>query len=563
MEKESRGPRQPLPPSKPLDLERNRVDPCSVAAYHESAAGEGVLFGASARTLAGPAALPLADPLVCIFIPMPASRYLWCRAYPRCPSFRVASMSTHGPTGDQSASHPLLSVAEARSGRFIDCDARIRGWVRTRRDSKGGFSFVALNDGSCLGNLQAVVPADLSNYLSDVLRASTGSSVILTGRLVASQGGEQAVELQCSSFELVGVADPESFPLQKKRHSLETLRQWGHLRPRTNTIGAVMRVRNRLSFSTHQFFQERGFYYIHTPIITASDAEGAGQMFRVTTIPPEKTSSVGAAEDFFARKTYLTVSGQLEGEIYACALGKVYTFGPTFRAENSNTSRHLAEFWMIEPEAAFHTLLDNMELAEAYLKRLVQDALQDCSEDIAFFEKTYEPGLVGRLEQLLARPFEHMSYSQAIEVLQASGERFENPVQWGVDLQAEHERYLTERHVQGPLILTDYPKEIKSFYMRLNDDQRTVAAMDVLVPGVGEIIGGSQREDRLDVLESRMAELGLRAEDYWWYLDLRRFGSVPHAGFGLGLERMVQYITAMGNIRDVIPFPRYPGHAGF
>ena len=471
-------------------------------------------------------------------------------------------MSSASQSGNSDDELGVLSVAVAKSGRHVDVMATVRGWVRTRRDSKGGFSFVAINDGSCLGNLQAVVPATLANYETEVLKASTGSSVVVRGRLVPSQGGEQAVELQCESFELVGGADPETFPLQKKRHSLETLRQWGHLRPRTNTLGAVMRVRNRLSFSTHQFFQEQGFYYIHTPIITASDAEGAGQMFRVTTLPPERPAEA-EAEDFFGRRTFLTVSGQLEGEIYACALGKIYTFGPTFRAENSNTSRHLAEFWMVEPEAAFYALPDNMRLAEAYLKRLVGDALEHCEEDVTFFDKQYEPGLADRLRRLAERPFEHMTYTDAVEVLRNSGQSFEHPVEWGVDLQAEHERYLTEKHVNGPLILTDYPMGIKSFYMRLNDDGRTVAAMDVLVPGVGEIIGGSQREDRLDVLERRMTELGLNAGDYWWYLDLRRYGSVPHSGFGLGLERMVQYVTAMGNIRDVIPFPRYPGHAGF
>ncbi len=458
-----------------------------------------------------------------------------------------------------------ISVRAARSGLFVGQEVSIRGWVRTRRDSKGGFSFVEVNDGSCLSNLQVVAPASLASYESDVLRAGTGASVEVTGTLIESQGQEQSVELQCDSFILIGEADPETYPLQKKRHSLDKLREWGHLRPRTNTIGAVMRVRNRLSFSTHQFFQENDFFYIHTPIITASDCEGAGQMFRVTTLPldkvPMKGGKVDSSADFFERNTYLTVSGQLEGEIYASALSKIYTFGPTFRAENSNTSRHLSEFWMIEPEAAFFDLDDNIILAESYLRHLVRDVLEDCEEDIAFFDKMYENGLQQRLNDLLEKPFARMTYTEAVKILEQSGQNFEHKVAWGLDLQAEHERYLTEKHVLGPLVLTDYPKEIKSFYMRVNSDERTVRAMDVLVPGVGEIIGGSQREERLDVLQDRMKSLGLNDADYWWYLDLRRFGTVPHSGFGLGLERMVQYITAMSNIRDVIPFPRSPGHA--
>ncbi len=422
-----------------------------------------------------------------------------------------------------------ISVKAARTGAFTGQEVIIRGWLRTRRDSKGGFSFLEVNDGSCLANLQIIAPATLSNYQDEVLQTHTGASVIAQGQLVRSEGGEQSVELQCSKYEIVGNADPETYPLQKKRHTLDKLREWSHLRPRTNTIGAVMRVRNRLSFSTHQFFQENGFFYIHTPIITASDCEGAGQMFRVTTMPldhlPKKDGKVDMSADFFGRNTYLTVSGQLEGEIYACALGKIYTFGPTFRAENSNTSRHLAEFWMIEPEAAFFELEDDIILAESFLKRLVRDALEDCDEDIAFFDKMYEQGLMQRLEDVVEKPFERMTYTDAVHILQRSGQSFEHPVGWGLDLQAEHERFLTEKHVNGPLVLTDYPKDIKAFYMKMNDDGKTVRAMDVLVPGVGEIIGGSQREDRLDVLESRMAAHGLQPQDYWWYSDLRRFGS--------------------------------------
>ncbi len=460
-----------------------------------------------------------------------------------------------------------ITVRVARSGTLVDQTVEVRGWLRTRRDSKGGFSFLEINDGSCLSNLQAVAPNTLSNYESEVLHSGTGASVILQGKLVASQGGGQAVELQCEQFALVGNADAETYPLQKKRHTLDKLREWGHLRPRTNTIGAVTRVRNRLSFSTHQFFQEQGFLYIHTPIITSSDCEGAGQMFRVTTLPldkvPMKDGKADVQQDFFNRSTYLTVSGQLEGEIYASAMSKIYTFGPTFRAENSNTSRHLAEFWMIEPEAAFFDLDDNIALAEAYLKRLINDVLNDCQEDIEFFDKQYESGLQQRLADLTAKPFARMTYTDAVKILENCDQKFEHPVGWGLDLQAEHERYLTEKHVEGPLVLTDYPKDIKSFYMRVNEDNKTVRAMDVLVPGVGEIIGGSQREERLDMLEQRMTEQNLSHQDYWWYLDLRRFGTVPHAGFGLGLERMVQYVTAMSNIRDVIPFPRAPGQAGF
>jgi asparaginyl-tRNA synthetase len=460
-----------------------------------------------------------------------------------------------------------ISVKEARKATSIDREVQVRGWVRTRRDSKGGFSFLELNDGSCLENLQVIAEASLPNYESELTSLSAGASVVVSGLVKQSLGQGQSTELAATEVRVTGHADPQTYPLQKKRHTLEKLREWAHLRPRTNTIGAVTRVRNRISYSTHQFFQEQGFFYIHTPIITASDCEGAGQMFRVTTLPMDKlpisNGKIDYDKDFFGKQTFLTVSGQLEGEIYATAMGKIYTFGPTFRAENSNTSRHLAEFWMIEPEMAFFELIDNMNLAENYLKRLVGDVLNDCDEDMQFFEKWVCPGLIESLKLVLNKPFVHLSYTEAVSILQSSGETFEYPVSWGTDLQAEHERYLTEKHVNGPVILFDYPAAIKSFYMRLNDDGKTVRAMDVLVPKVGEIIGGSQREERLEVLQKRMAECGLSEQDYWWYLDLRRFGTVPHSGFGLGLERAVQFITGMANIRDVIPFPRYPGSAEF
>jgi asparaginyl-tRNA synthetase len=465
------------------------------------------------------------------------------------------------------ADFPWFSVSEARQEQAIGKQVEVRGWVRTRRDSKGGFSFLEINDGSCLGNIQAIADQSLPNYESELLQLSVGSSVRIAGEVVASQGGKQATELKASSVLVTGHADPQDYPLQKKRHTLEKLREWAHLRPRTNTISAVARVRNRISYSTHQFFQENGFFYIHTPIITASDCEGAGQMFRVTTLPMDKLpmsdGRVDYSQDFFGRSAFLTVSGQLEGEIYATALSKIYTFGPTFRAENSNTSRHLAEFWMIEPEMAFYELSDNMQLAEAYLKRMVRDVLSDCGEDMAFFDQWVENGLLQRLQAVLDKEFVRLSYTEAIDILSRSGQKFDYPVAWGSDLQAEHERFLTEHHIQGPVILYDYPAAIKSFYMRRNEDGKTVRAMDVLVPGVGEIIGGSQREERLEVLQQRMQEMRLSEKDYWWYLELRKYGTVPHSGFGLGLERAVQFITGMTNIRDVIPFPRYPGSAEF
>ena len=460
-----------------------------------------------------------------------------------------------------------ISIQRARQADAIGSVAQIRGWVRTRRDSKGGFSFIEVNDGSCFGNLQIVADGTLPNYQSDVTTLTVGSSVVVTGEIKARAGQGQTTEMFAHELQITGTASATDYPLQKKQHTFEKLREWAHLRPRTNTFGAVARVRNRLSYATQSFYQQEGFLYVHTPVITASDCEGAGQMFRVTTLPLDKlpmvAGKVDTAQDFFGKSSYLTVSGQLEGEAYATALGKIYTFGPTFRAENSNTSRHLSEFWMIEPEMAFFDLNDNMDLAERYLKYMLRDLLSHCGEDMDFFEKRIQPGLLASLQLVLDKPFTHLSYTEAVAILQASGEKFEYPVSWGVDLQAEHERYITEKHVQGPVILYNYPKEIKSFYMRLNDDGQTVAAMDVLVPGVGEIIGGSQRDERLDVLTDRMVQSGLKPDDYWWYLDLRRYGTVPHAGFGLGLERMVQYSTGMTNIRDVIPFPRTPGNCEF
>ena len=460
-----------------------------------------------------------------------------------------------------------ISIKQARQPGSIGQQAQVRGWVRTRRDSKGGFSFIEVNDGSCLGNLQIIADGSLANYQSEVTALSVGSSVVITGEIKASAGQGQSTEMVASEVRITGIASATDYPLQKKQHTFEKLREWAHLRPRTNTFGAVARVRNRLSFATHQFFQNDGFLYVHTPIITASDCEGAGQMFRVTTLPIDKlpmvNGKVDMSQDFFGKASYLTVSGQLEGETYATALGKIYTFGPTFRAENSHTSRHLSEFWMIEPEMAFFELADNMTLAERYLKYMIHDVLTHCAEDMEFFEKRIQPGVTAALQLVLDTPFTRLSYTEAVEILTKCDEKFEYPVSWGIDLQAEHERYITEKHVQGPVVLYNYPKEIKSFYMRLNDDDRTVAAMDVLVPGVGEIIGGSQREERLDVLTERMLASGLKTEDYWWYLDLRRFGTVPHAGFGLGLERMVQDTTGLTYIRDVIPFPRAPGSCDF
>lgn len=453
------------------------------------------------------------------------------------------------------------TVCDARSEAAVGKPVEIRGWIRTRRDSKGGFSFLEINDGSSLGNLQVVAPGELPNYDDVIKSLAVGASVVVTGEVVASPAKGQSTEVHADSVTLVGDADGETYPLQKKRHSFEKLREWAHLRPRTNTFGAVARVRHRISQSIHRFFDDRGYLYLNTPIITASDCEGAGEMFRVTTLPPG--SKENAEADFFGKPAFLTVSGQLEGETYATALSKIYTYGPTFRAENSNTSRHLSEFWMVEPETAFHDLADNMQLATDFLKTVFGDCLQRCGEDMQFFDQRVAKGKIEQLQKVVDSPFEHLTYTDAIDILTKADAKFEYPVQWGIDLQAEHERYLCETHINGPVILTDYPATIKPFYMRVSDDQKTVAAMDVLVPGVGEIIGGSQREERLDVLQSRMDEQNLSSADYDWYIDLRRFGTVPHAGFGLGLERAVQYITGMQNIRDVIAFPRYPGHCEF
>jgi asparaginyl-tRNA synthetase len=434
------------------------------------------------------------------------------------------------------------------------------GWVRTRRDSKA-FSFLELNDGSCMGNLQVIADAGIPGS-EDLVRMSTGASVAVEGKLVASQGGGQAWEVQATSVRLLGEA-PDDFPLQKKGHSPEFLRSIAHLRPRTNLYGAMFRVRSRMSHAVHRFFAERGFYYIHTPIITASDCEGAGEMFHVTTLDPLAGKAKSYEEDFFGKAAHLTVSGQLEGELFACALGNIYTFGPTFRAENSNTSRHAAEFWMIEPEMAFCDLQGDMDLAEAMVKYLVREALEHQDGDLSIFEKFVDKGLRERLEFVAENPFERVPYTEAVEILRKSGKSFEYPVEYGLNLQSEHERWLTEEYFKKPTTVFNYPKEIKPFYMRLNDDDKTVTAMDLLVPGIGEIVGGSQREERLDVLIANMERHGLSMEDYAWYVDTRKYGTVPHAGFGMGFERMLMFVTGMQNIRDVIPFARTPGHCEF
>jgi asparaginyl-tRNA synthetase len=460
---------------------------------------------------------------------------------------------------------PIRSLLAATPG---EASVTVAGWVRTRRDSKGGFSFLELNDGSCFANLQVVADSGLPNYQDEILRLFPGASVRVAGKLVPSPGEKQPVELKAEEIHVLGFCEPTEYPLGKQRISFERLRELAHLRPRTNTFGAIARVRNRLAQATHEFFQRRGFLYVHTPIITASDCEGAGEMFHVTTLdlakpPRTEQGEIDYGADFFARPANLTVSGQLEGETYACALGDIYTFGPTFRAENSNTRRHLAEFWMIEPEMAFADLNDDADLAEAYLRHLFRAVLDQCGEDLAFFDSHVEPGLIATLEGLADSTFTRLTYDEAIQLLLKAETTFEFPVAWGIDLQSEHERYLTEQVFKGPVIVRNYPKEIKAFYMRLNDDGRTVAAMDVLLPKVGEIIGGSQREERDDVLVARIQATGMPLENYWWYRDLRRFGTVPHAGFGLGFERMVQFCTGMQNIRDVIPFPRTPGNAEF
>lgn len=451
----------------------------------------------------------------------------------------------------------------------LGSDVNIKGWVRTKRGSKG-LSFVAINDGSCIHNMQVVVDHSLfdAEMLKDI---TTGAAVSIIGKLTESQGRGQSVEIQASAIEIYGKADPNSYPLQKKGHSMEFLREIAHLRPRTNTFGAVFRIRHHMAYAIHKFFHDRGFFYFHTPLITASDAEGAGAMFEVTTLdlnnpPRTKEGGVDYSQDFFGRRTNLTVSGQLEGELAATALGAIYTFGPTFRAENSNTPRHLAEFWMIEPEVAFYEIKENMDLAEEFIKYLVQWALDNCKDDLAFLNERIDKGLIERLELVVKKDFIRLSYTEGIKILEkavADGHKFEYPVYWGVDLASEHERYLVENHFQCPVILTDYPTEIKAFYMKQNEDGKTVRAMDVLFPKIGEIIGGSQREESLEKLISRCKEVGIPLSEMDWYLDTRRFGSVPHSGFGLGFERLLLFVTGMGNIRDVIPFPRTPNNANF
>ena len=467
----------------------------------------------------------------------------------------------------------MTRIAEILSGSLsVSSEVTVQGWVRTRRDSKAGLSFLDLHDGSCFSGIQVVAPADLPNYESEVRHLTTGCSVICRGTLVESRGKGQSLEIQAAEIQVIGtVEDPDTYPVSPKRHTFEYLREVAHLRPRTNTFGAIARVRNCLAQAVHRYFHERGFLWIHTPIITASDAEGAGELFRVSTLdllnlPRAEDGRVDHDRDFFGREAFLTVSGQLNVESYCCSLGNVYTFGPTFRAENSNTSRHLAEFLMIEPEIAFADLAADADLAEDFLKYLFRTVLAERPDDMAFFRERIDPTCVERLETLAESRFERMNYTEAIERLEAAvaaGRRFEFPVSWGMDLQSEHERYLSEELVGRPVVVMNYPKQIKAFYMRLNDDERTVAAMDVLAPGIGEIIGGSQREERLDVLDARLAECGLEPEPYWWYRDLRKYGTVPHAGFGLGFERLIAYVTGMQNVRDVIPFPRTPRSADF
>ncbi len=443
----------------------------------------------------------------------------------------------------------------------------VRGWVRTKRESKQDFAFLEVNDGSCLANVQIVVDSSIPDYSTLIKQITTGASVAVIGEVKESLGKGQRVEVHARSLKVLGTADPQTYPLQKKGHSFEFLREKAHLRPRTNTFGAIARVRNALCAAIHGFFQNRGFLYVQTPIITTSDCEGAGQQFQVTTLDLAKLQTfkgpVDYAHDFFGKKAGLTVSGQLEGEIYATAVGDVYTFGPTFRAENSNTTRHLAEFWMIEPEMPFYELEDNMDLAEAFVRFVVKEVMEMCADDLAFFNERIEPTLLASLQNIVEHDFIRLTYTEAIDILEKSGQKFEYPISWGKDMQSEHERFLTEQHFKQPVILTDYPREIKSFYMRCNEDGKTVRAMDVLVPRIGEIIGGSQREERHAVLIDRMKECGLNPEDYWWYLELRQYGTVPHSGFGLGLERTVQLVTGMTNIRDCIPFPRTPKNADF
>ena len=463
-----------------------------------------------------------------------------------------------------------ISVARLLAGALPPgSTVTVEGWVRTRRDSKAGISFIGLSDGSGFHPLQVVASADLSNYQSEVLKAGAGCALRVTGTLVASQGQGQSVELKAEQLQVVGwVEDPETYPITPKKHSVEYLREVAHLRPRTNLIGAITRVRHTLAQAIHQFFHEQGFFWIHTPIITASDCEGAGAMFRVSTLDavnPPRTASGGVdfAQDFFGKPAFLTVSGQLNVETYCMAMSRVYTFGPTFRAENSHTRRHLSEFWMVEPEIAFADLNDDVTLAEAFLKFIFKRLLDERGDDMAFFADRVDKDCITRVEKLVNDKFERMDYTDAIAHLEKSNKKFEFPVKWGIDMQSEHERYLTEDLVGRPVAVMNFPKDIKAFYMRVNEDHRTVAAMDVLAPGIGEIIGGSQREERLDVLDARLDEMKLPKSEYWWYRDLRRYGTVPHAGFGLGFERAIQYATGVDNIRDVIPFPRAPKQADF
>jgi asparaginyl-tRNA synthetase len=461
----------------------------------------------------------------------------------------------------------LRRIADILKNGQPDQPVHVQGWVRTKRESKE-FAFLEVNDGSSLAGLQTLLSQDLPNYEALLKQLNTGASVAISGQLVASPAKGQRIELKAESLTLFGEADPDTYPLQKKRHSFEFLRTISHLRPRTNTLGAVFRVRNACSTAIHQFFQERGFLWVHTPVITASDCEGAGEMFAVTTlnlqnVPQTRDQAIDYGQDFFGRPAYLTVSGQLEAEIMATAFTNVYTFGPTFRAENSNTSRHLAEFWMVEPEMAFCDLTGDMDLAEAFLKHVFKYVLDHCPEDMEFFNARIDDSVLATANNIINNEFARVTYTEAVELLQACDRTFEYPVEWGIDLQSEHERYLAEEYFKKPVIVTDYPASIKAFYMRLNEDEQTVRAMDILAPKIGEIIGGSQREERLEVLERRIQAQGLDLETYWWYLDLRRYGTVPHAGFGLGFERLVQFMTGMGNIRDVIPFPRTPLNAEF
>ena len=458
-------------------------------------------------------------------------------------------------------------IADIFSSENTGHKVTVMGWVKTRRDSRGGFSFIELNDGSCLKNLQIIADSNLSNYTEEISKLQSGCSVRIKGTVVKSSGKGQTVELQADKIEALGWADPDYYPLQKKRHSFEFLRTIAHLRPRSNTLGAVMRVRNAMSMAIHRFFQEKGFLYIHTPIITGSDCEGAGEMFRVTSFDldniPQKNGKTDFEKDFFNSPAHLTVSGQLEAETYALSMGNVYTFGPTFRAENSNTSRHLAEFWMVEPEMAFCGLEEDINLAVEFLKYVFTYVLKNCEDDMQFFNRFIDKTVIETLERIISQAFEVLTYTEAMEILTKASRKFDFPVKWGNDLQSEHERYLCETVFNRPVVLTDYPREIKAFYMKANNDGKTVRAMDVLVPKIGEIIGGSQREDDYDTLINRIKELELEPENYWWYLDLRKFGSAPHSGFGLGFERVIQFVTGMTNIRDVIPFPRTPGNVSF